>query len=384
MATPTRLISTIGGLRSLRGLAAVLPLLFALYACAPQEPIRIGFLGALSGRVTDLGISGLYGARLAVEQRNAADGIRGRAIELHIEDDRHDPESARKAFRRLAAKDVVAIVGPMTSVIAQTVLPLANEAQIPLLSPTATSTQLSGNDDYFLRVIPSTAEFSTTTARHFLDRTALRRIRPVIDISNAAYSKSWLRDFSETFEAGGGSLLDPVTFITDDGTDFDTLARRTLAGEPEAVLIVAGALDTAMLCEAVRRRHQTIPLAAAEWAGTERLIELGGSAVEGLLVAQVDQRQSATPNFQDFREAFLKRYGREPDFAAIKAYDAAAIVLTTLDAGTPPHDLKNGILKRSSFEGRQGSIVIDGNGDARAATATTMVIRRGQWESSEP
>ena len=102
------------------------------------------------------------------------------------------------------------------------------------------------------------------------------------------------------------------------------------------------------------------------------------------MVAQVDQRQSATPNFQDFREAFLKRYGREPDFAAIKAYDAAAIVLTTLDAGTPPHDLKNGILKRSSFEGRQGSIVIDGNGDARAATATTMVIRRGQWESSEP
>ena len=88
MATPTRLFSTIGGLRSLRGLAAVLQLLFALYACAPQEPIRIGFLGALSGRVTDLGISGLYGARLAVEQRNAADGIRGRAIELHIEDDR--------------------------------------------------------------------------------------------------------------------------------------------------------------------------------------------------------------------------------------------------------------------------------------------------------
>ena len=175
-----------------------------------------------------------------------------------------------------------------------------------------------------------------------------------------------------------------IAVFPEDGTDFDTLARRTLAGEPEAVLIVAGALDTAMLCEAVRRRHQTIPLAAAEWAGTERLIELGGSAVEGLLVAQVDQRQSATPNFQDFREAFLKRYGREPDFAAIKAYDAAAIVLTTLDAGTPPHDLKNGILKRSSFEGRQGSIVIDGNGDARAATATTMVIRRGQWESSEP
>ena len=384
MATIWRILSMIDGLRQLRGSAAVLPLAFLLSACAPQEPIRIGFLGALSGRVTDLGISGLYGARLAVEQRNAADGIRGRMVELHIEDDRHDPESARKAFRRLAAKEVIAIVGPMTSVIAQTVLPLANETQIPLVSPTATSTQLTGNDDYFLRVIPSTSAFSSATARHFLQRTSIRRIRSVIDISNAAYSKSWLRDFADTFEAGGGMLLDPITFIADDSTDFDTLARRILAGEPEAVVIVAGALDTAMICEGIRRRHQTIQLAAAEWAGTERLIELGGRAVEGLLIAQVDQRQSTAPNFQDFRQAFLKRYSREPDFAAIKAYDAASIVLDTLDAGTPPHALKHGILKRGSFEGRHGLIVIDDKGDARAATATTMVIRQGQWDSSEP
>ena len=43
----------------LRYLLAATALLLALCGCAPQEPLRIGFIGGISGRVADLGISGL-------------------------------------------------------------------------------------------------------------------------------------------------------------------------------------------------------------------------------------------------------------------------------------------------------------------------------------
>ncbi|HAY27617.1 MAG TPA: ABC transporter substrate-binding protein, partial [Candidatus Accumulibacter sp.] len=74
-----------------------------LTACAPPEPIRIGFIGGTSGRVADLGIAGRDAVLLAVELRNQAGGIAGRKVELLIRDDQQDPEAAKRALRELAA-----------------------------------------------------------------------------------------------------------------------------------------------------------------------------------------------------------------------------------------------------------------------------------------
>ncbi len=52
-----------------------------LAACSDPQPVRIGFIGGTSGRAADLGIDSRNGVLLAVEQRNAAGGIGGRAVE---------------------------------------------------------------------------------------------------------------------------------------------------------------------------------------------------------------------------------------------------------------------------------------------------------------
>ena len=59
-----------------------------LVACWSSEPLRIGFVGGLSGPVADLGEAGRDGALLAVEEANAAGGVGGRSIELRMHDDR--------------------------------------------------------------------------------------------------------------------------------------------------------------------------------------------------------------------------------------------------------------------------------------------------------
>ena len=367
----------------LGGLIATALLCLQLTACAPPEPIRIGYLGALSGRATDLGISGLNGVHLAIDERNATGGIKGRPIELIEEDDRQDPEAGRRAFQKLATKGVVAVIGPMTSVIAQTIVSQANERQLPLISPTVTTAQLSGRDDYFLRIIPSTSIFASATARHLVEQQGARRIRPVIDLANASFSKSWLRDFSAALSASGGTLLEPIPLIADSATDFDALARRALAEQPDSIVLITGALDTAMLCEGIRRRHQTITLAAAEWAGTERLLEIGGRAIEGLFVAQSFERAHPAPAYRQFRAAYLKIYGHEPGFAGTNAYDATRIVLDLLAEGTPPHELKRAILARKEFPGRQRRIVLDANGDSDGEVAM-KVVRYGAYVGVAP
>src|SRR5579863_6415628 len=107
------------------GLFAALLVLAA--GCDDPAPIEVGFIGGLSGRVADLGIGALDGARLAIEEQNRRGGIGGHPIRLTTEDDKQDAEAARTAFETLAAHRVEAIIGPMTSVMAVTLAPLADE-----------------------------------------------------------------------------------------------------------------------------------------------------------------------------------------------------------------------------------------------------------------
>ena len=67
-------------------------------ACAPQVPWRVGFLGGLSGRVSDVGLAGRDGARLALDQVNARGGIAGRQVELIVRDHAQHPEHAQRAI----------------------------------------------------------------------------------------------------------------------------------------------------------------------------------------------------------------------------------------------------------------------------------------------
>ena len=115
-----------------------------LLGCEPLEPIRIGFVGGTSGRVADLGIAGRDAVLLAVELRNQSGGVAGRKVKLLIKDDQQSPELARRAVRDLIEQGVVAIVGPMTSAMAIAVVPIANEAKVLLMSPTATTDDLTG------------------------------------------------------------------------------------------------------------------------------------------------------------------------------------------------------------------------------------------------
>ena len=349
-----------------------------LAGCAPPQPIRIGYLGPLSGRASDLGISGLYGARLAVDQHNAAGISERRRIELIEADDRHDPETARLAFHRLADRGVAAVIGPMTNAIAYTLQPHANERRILLISPTVSSTQLSQNDDYFIRTSPNASDFATATAHHLKEHTAIKRIRPVIDLSNTAYSRSWLRDFSSAFRSENHALLEPIAFVPDETTDFNALARRALTENPDGILLTTQPLDTAILAQSIRRRHATVELIATESAGTPRLIELGDPWIEGLRVAQAFDANSAAPAYGEFLSAYSKAYGQPPGFAATNAYDAANILIDLLSTGTPAHDLKRAILAKKTFQGRQSHIVIDAYGDAQTVTYIATV-RHGQF-----
>src|ERR1022692_4006290 len=85
-------------------------------AIRAAEPIRIGFLPALTGPSSSTGIAINRGTMLAVEEINAAGGVNGRPIELIVRDTQSDPTKAVNAAAELAqGQHVHVIYGPLNS-----------------------------------------------------------------------------------------------------------------------------------------------------------------------------------------------------------------------------------------------------------------------------
>lgn len=347
-------------------------LVLGLAGCSPPEPWRVGFLGGVSGRVADLGIAGRNGVQLAVEMRNAAGGVRGRRIELLVEDDRQDPEVAVQAMRRLLEQGVVAIVGPMTSSIAMAVLPLANEAHRVLLSPTATSNALTGKDDYFLRIAAATRSNAKTSADYHFDGKGLRRMAAIYDTRNRAFTEDWLAVYREAFAARGGDVIAAIEFTSSDELHFTELAQRILATRPDGILLLANSVDAAMLLQQIRKLAPEIVVSGSEWAATERFLELAGKAAEGFLTAQFFERESGNPAYVAFRHAYRERYGIEPGFAGTHAFDAANLLFDALERQPDNVPLKE-VLASGKFAGVQSEIVFDAFGDVARPTFITTV-----------
>jgi len=356
-------------------------LVFTL-GCSKEEPVKIGFIGGLSGRVADLGISGRNGAILAIEQRNRSGGINGQPIHLIAMDDKQDKDIAIQAFTSLLNQNVKAVIGHMTSSMSIVTVPLANKQRIIMLSPTSTTTYLNNLDDYFFRVCATTDTYGTEMARYFRNVKKLDEITVIYDLSNKAYTESWINHFNEEFTQLGGEIVKTVTFTSGSETHFTEIAQQALESETKGIIISSSAIDTAMICQQIRKMNTTIPIGTSEWASTEKLINLGGNAVENIVTSQFFDRSSTNPRYIKFREEFKTRFGQDPGFASVGGYDATNVVLDALAQKEKNQDLKQILLNIGSFDGVQGKITFNKFGDSNRQTYRS-IIQNGKFVKTE-
>ena len=346
---------------------------FIPVGCAPDKPILLGFVGGLSGRVADLGISGRNGAILAVEKINSSGGVNGRKIKLVVMDDKQDAETAVQVIKELIDQGVVAIIGPMTSSMAVQTVPIVNEQKVIMMSPTATTKYLSRIDDYFFRVNSTTEYHSIIMARYLYDRLAIKDVAVVYDLNNKAYTESWLEDFRKEFQSSGGRIATTVAFHSSPNTHLYDVVKQAMLPGVEALVISASAMDTAMISQQVKKLGQNVTIAASEWAATEKLLEFGGAAVEGAILSQFFDRNSTDQVYVKFRKDYKKRFGNEPGFVSINAYDAVNVVLEAMKKQKNGKLAKETLQKISQFYGVQGPVNIDRYGDADRKTFITVV-----------
>jgi len=329
--------------------------------------------------VADLGSNGRDAVQLAVERKNHEGGIAGRPVELRIKDDAQNPEMARAAVQELIAEDVAAIVGPMTSAMGQAVAPIVTAHEVLMVSPTVTTEALSGIDDFFFRVCSTTRLFATRNAEYQLKQNRMHRVAAAYDEGNRVFSENWLENFAKTFSAGGGAIVARVPFTSGSDVLFMDLAQQLLGSGADGVLIIANSVDSALLCQQIRKLDAAIPITLSDWGASERLVELGGRAVEGITVIQTFDRNNTNPRYLAFRDAFMERYHREPGFAGVYAYDATQVIFEALARRTEGQNLKQAVLSIRKFEGLQSTFQFDAYGDVKRPHSSISIVKNGQF-----
>jgi branched-chain amino acid transport system substrate-binding protein len=249
--------------------------------------------------------------------------------------------------------------------MAVAVVPIANERKILLVSPTTSTDELEGLDDFFLRVYPSADRGAPILARHLYRDAGKDRVSIVYDLGNRAYTESFAGAFEKEFVSIGGTVTGTSTFTSGPDVDFLGLAREIADRGAPAVHIVANALDTAMLCQQFSKIGYYPLVVTGEWSVTPDILSFGGHTVEGLRFFHTFDRGSTQEAYISFRDRFEDRFHYEPGFAAVHGYDAMRVVLWALEQG-PDGDasaLKRAILKRASFQGLQTDFRFDETGD---------------------
>jgi branched-chain amino acid transport system substrate-binding protein len=357
---------------------------FFLTGCISKEPVRIGFVAQLTGVQAELGVQERNGVRLAVEEINAAGGVARRRIALIVRDDLGTPEGAKAADSELIKAGVTAVIGHATSGVTLAGLAVTNPAHVVMLSPSASTTELSGRDDYFFRIAQTTETRSVLFARHVYKKRVIKRLAVIYDTDNIAYSNSYMKTFAVEYRALGGEVVEEACFSSKAQPDLAPLLAKLRARNPVGLFIIAADIDTALIAQRTRLMGWRIPLFTTSWAQTDTLINNGGRAVEGLEIELSETLDAPTPAYSAFKTRYQTRFGRHPAFGASLGYEAAKVLAVALQkTGGKAEGLRQALLGIRNFKELIDTISFDKYGDV-ARPAFIGVIHSDKYVNVEP
>ncbi len=350
----------------------------ALSACTKPagdgDPIKIGLITPLTGDVASLGNDIMHGAKLKMEEINAAGGINGRPIELILEDGRCAGPDAVGAAQKLVNIDkVVAIHGAGCSGESMASAPIANAAKVVMMSPSSSSPDLTEAGEYFFRTYPNDALKTSAMAR-FFEQKGYNKIAIIGENT----------DFCEAFRASLKADVGENKVVFDEAVVPDTKDFRTLMTRLKEVdfdVLVTNAqtppVGAAMLNH---MREQGIEQLAIgqDVMDTAAVIELAPDASEGLHVINVQTIGDDT----EFGKKFTAKFGKPQANMAWAAYgyDTLGVLAQGIgSAGTEDPALKDYFNSMKKYKGVVGDISFDENGDVKGVSYALKEAKGGEF-----
>ncbi len=297
----------------------------------PSEPFKLGLMLDFTGGLAEYGNEMRRGFDLAIKHINAAGGVWGQPVEAFVTDSTLDPTVAVEEARRLVeVEGIHAFVCCTASSITLAVTDVTAPAQVPTVSPSATSPQLTlaEDDDFLFRSTLSDAAQGPILAQIAADRG--------FDNVGLIYrNDAWGQGYATAFE---GAWEGEIVSIAIDPAQTSYIAelQQSVANSAQALMVVTFVPEAEIMIREAIEQGFYDQFVFSNGVQSPQLIEtIGAEHLAGMYgagPASATNSESAVA----WLDAFMSEYGEPPSLPYVKeTYDAAiALALAAQAAGS--------------------------------------------------
>jgi branched-chain amino acid transport system substrate-binding protein len=376
---------------------AVVAAAVALVACGKKEEaaapaatpapsaatvVKIGHVGPTSGPNAHLGKDNENGARMAIDELNAAGvkiGDKTVKLELLAEDDASDPKQGTAAAQKLVDSKVNGVVGHLNSGTSIPASQIYNAAGIPQISPSSTNPKLTrqGYNNVF-RVVADDTQLGGALGKYAVDTLKGKSIAVIDD--RTAYGQGVADEFEKAVVAAGGKVVGRE-FTNDKATDFNAILTTLKAKKPDVVFF--GGMDA--VGGPMLRQMKQLGIKAKFMGGdgicTAELPKLAGDALGDDMVYCAEAggvEGEGKADMDKFAQAFKAKFNEDVKLYAPYVYDAVKVMVGAMQtAGSAEPEKYLPALKATKYKGVTGQIEFDEKGDIKNGALTLYTFKSG-------
>lgn len=367
----------------LRGcaLAAALSLPFSAVSALAQKAcpaeIGLGVIAPLTGSKAEQGQQFTEGAKVAVDEINAAGGIHGSKLQLQALDDQGQPNEAVAAAQRLASSsNVFAVIGPSSTASSSAVIPVLRRAKIVAISPSASTPSLVTKNTHFYIMSLDLGAYGPLVPKYAVERFGAHNLA-IIHVKD-----DWGEAVTKVEKEWAAAKNIPVVadaVYTQGDRDFKAQLTVMLEKKPDALILNTHYTEGALIVRQARQLGFTGPIVAQGTTVYPQFIELAGSSAAGV-VSWTDflSTLNSKPVVQA-DEKFKKAIGKEPLQYHISTYDAVMILKKAFQTvGCDRDKLTTAVADTKDFPGIVGEVSF--NAERLPEKKIFWVeVKNGQW-----
>ncbi len=373
------------------GLIAALLLSAWLTGCGKQAAntadaavVRIGQVAPLTGPQAHLGKDNDNGARLAMDEINAAGltlGGKKVRIELISEDDQADPRTATIIAQKFVDNGVAGVIGHLNSGATIPASKIYHDAGIPQISPSATAIAYTAQGfETAFRVMTNDEQQGKVLGQFAVTKLGAQRIAIIDD--RTAYGQGLADEFEKSAKSAGAQIV-TREFTSDRSTDFMAILTTIKGKNPQ--LVFYGGMDAqgGPMAKQMKQLGLNAQLLGGDGVQTAEFLKLAGADAQGVVASSPGLPLLAMPGGQSFKDKFTARYGEIQNYAPY-AYDAMQVLVAAMrraDSADPHKYLPE--ISKTDYQGVTGHVRFDAKGDVAGGSVTLYQVKNGAWQVLE-
>ncbi len=365
------------------------------FATAQQKVIKIGATVAVTGVASTLGDPEKKTLEMLTEELNSKGGVKGWKIEMIIYDNEGDPTKAVTTLKRLITKDgVKVVIGPSRTPDALAMIPVIEEAKIPMLALVAGAPVVHPVKKWVF----STAQPNDIVIEKIASYLKDRKMKKVAIIYSAdAFGEDGYKVLKNVAPKYGLELVAVESFQSKD-TDMTTQLSKIKAKNPHAVLCWAVGPPTVIVMKNFKQlgMNKTMKLIQSHGVANKKIFQLAGEAGEGVLLPsgkiliaeQLSDKDPQKAALVKYKKDYESRFKEPVSTFGGHAYDAFWMIVKALERvdTNNPERLRDEIEKNTvNFYGTGGVFTYsptDHNG-LKAKDLVMIEWRNGDWRLIE-